>query len=171
MKKVIFKSIVIFFLTSIAIFPLTALSEQLENKMDMYAGYFSREGNNDSPAKNINSNIYIKIYKDKNQGQWIATLFIPYPYAADLKPAVINKVFDNIEKQTTASAYLRSKFNELTENGTVQIERFGYMDDKLIFECGALSPCSIKLNDGYLDLIKPGIINEHIIKYNHVVDQ
>lgn len=103
--------------------------------------------------------------------QWVVTLFIPYPYATNLKPAVINKVFAQAKKQSPKSAYLRGKFGQLEEKATVQIERFGYMQDKIIFECGSLSPCTIKIADGYLDLIKPGVINEHIIKYNHVVGE
>lgn len=151
--------------------PGAVFAQQASDTTDIFSGYYSRDGNDKSPAKTINSNIYIKLYKDKDMSQWVVTLFIPYPYATNLKPAVINKVFAQAKKQSPKSAYLRGKFGQLEEKATVQIERFGYMQDKIIFECGSLSPCTIKIADGYLDLIKPGIINEHIIKYNHVIDE
>ena len=137
----------------------------IAGNMDLYAGHFSREGNNQSPAETINSNIYIKIYEN----QWIGLLYVPYPYAKTVSSQVISKVFKNAKKKTAGSAYLRGTFGQLAENATIQIEKFGYLDDRLVFECGSLSPCTIKLHDDFLELVKPGIINEHIIKYNHVV--
>ncbi len=134
--------------------------------MDIYAGHFARDGNNQSPSATSGNNIYIKIFEN----QWVAMLYVPYPYAKTVVPSVITKVFQQARSQTTGSAYLRGDFGQLKELATVQIEKFGYLEDRLVFECGALSPCTIKLHDSYLELIKPGIINEHIIKYNHVLD-
>ena len=134
--------------------------------MDMYAGHFSREGNNQSPSATTNHNIYIKIYEN----QWVGMLYIPFPYAKSVSAPVITKVFAEAKKKTAGSAYLRGTFGQLAENATVQIEKFGYLEDRLVFECGSLSPCTIKLYDNYLELIKPGMINEHIFKYNHVLE-
>ncbi len=97
-------------------------------------------------------------------------LYVPYPYASTVSPSTITQVFENAKKQTSGSAYLRGTFGQLAENATIQIEKFGYLEDQLVFECGSLSPCTIKLHDDYLELVKPGIINEHIIKYNHIVE-
>ncbi len=66
---------------------------------------------------------------------------------------------------------MRGTFGQLTEKATAQVEKYGYVEDKIIYECGSLAPCSIKLYDDYLELIKPGVINEHIIKFNHVVER
>ncbi len=69
---------------------------------------------------------------------------------------------------TTVAAYLKGTFGQLSELATVNIERYGYLEDRIVFECGSLAPCTIKLAEGYLDLIKPGIINEHIIRFNYI---
>ncbi len=95
-------------------------------------------------------------------------LFLPYPYAESVQTAAISRVFDTARAQTSTSAYLRNTFGELDENATLHIERYGYLEDRIIFECGSLAPCTIKLGDGYLELIKPGVINEHIIRYQYV---
>ncbi len=134
--------------------------------IDIYQGHFSREGNNDSPSITSRNNIYIKLFKN----QWVAMLYIPYPYARSVSAAAVTKVFQQAKSQTTGSAYLRGEFGQLQELATVQIEKFGYLDNQLVFECGALSPCTIKLYDDFLELIKPGVISEHIIKYNHVIE-
>jgi len=76
-------------------------------------------------------------------------LFVPYPYATSVEPSAITRVFEV----------------------TVHIERYGYLEDRLVFECGSLAPCTIKLGEGYMELIKPGVINEHIIRYNHVATE
>ncbi len=148
-------------------FPGFALSQQTTETTNIFSGHFSREGNNESPAKTINSNIYIKLFKD----QWIATLFIPYPYASTVKPAAITKTLEQAKSQTTTSAYMRGNFGQLTELATVHVERYGHIEDRIAFECSLLAPCTIKFGDGFLELIKPGVINEHIVRYNHVLDQ
>jgi hypothetical protein len=167
MKKIFFKNILLSSLVVIAAFPGITLSGQLANKMDIFSGHFSMEGNNESPSRTINNNIYIKLFKS----QWIAMLYIPYPYATTVNSSAIARVFEEAKRQTSVSSYLRGTFGQLSEPATVHIERFGYLEDRLIFECGSLSPCTIRLSDDYLELIKPGVINEHIIKYNHVIDQ
>jgi hypothetical protein len=167
MKKFSFKSILLSCLLGITIFPGITLSGQLANKMDIYAGHFSMEGNNQSPSSNINNNIYIKLFENR----WIAMLYIPYPYATTVNSSAITRVFEEAKRQTSGSSYLRGTFGQLDKPATVHIERFGYLEDRLVFECGSLSPCTIRFSDNYLELIKPGVINEHIIKYNHVIDQ
>ncbi len=147
--------------------PGVAFSQQAMNTTEIFSGHYSREGNDGSPAKAINSNIYMKLFED----QRIAMLYVPLPYATTVEPAAITKALEHAIKLTTGSAYIRDTFGQLTELATVQIEKYGYLEDRLIFECGSLAPCTIKLGDGFLELIKPGVINEHIIRYNHVIDQ
>jgi len=162
-----FSGFLISILAAIAVFPGAAMTEPQADKMDIFAGHFSRDGNNGSPSKTTKNNIYIKLYPE---GQWIAMLHVPYPYAMTVESTAIDKVFDEVKRLATTSAYLRGTFGQLDEPATAQVEKFGYIEDRLIFECNSLSPCSISLRDDYLDLIKPGIINEHIIKFNHVVN-
>jgi len=167
MKKLALDSILLSILTVIAVFPVTVPAEQQSDKMDIHAGHFSREGNNASPSRTTHSNIYIKLFKD----QWIVTLHVPYPSATSVTADAIDRVFEQIKKQTTTRAYVRGTFGELPEKATAQVEKYGYIEDKIIYECGSLAPCSIMLYDDYLELIKPGVINEHIIKFNHIVTQ
>jgi len=144
--------------------PTLANSAQRAEPAELLSGHYSRDGNNGSPAKTAGNNIYIKFFADR----WLGMMFIPYPYAIDVEAPIVTKIFDAAKKQTSSSSYLRSKFGHLSENATVHIERYGYLQDRIVFECGSLAPCTIKIGDGFLELIKPGVINEHIIKYNHV---
>ena len=133
-------------------------------KNELLSGYYSREGNGGSPAKAAGNNIYIRFFEDR----WIGMMFLPYPYANSVEEAAIGRVFDAARAQASSSAYLRGSFGELEQDATLHIERYGYIEDRIIFECGSLSPCTIRMGDGDLELIKPGVINEHIIRYLHV---
>jgi hypothetical protein len=129
------------------------------------SGFYARDGNNGSSAVAAGNNIYIRFFPE----QWLGMMFLPYPYAEQVAPATIHSVFDAARAQARGSAYLRGTFGELDEKATLHIERYGYLEDRILFECGSLAPCTIRFGDGYIELIKPGMINEHIIRYNHVV--
>lgn len=146
------------------ILPNPVLSAQQKETGELLIGHYSRDGNNGSPSKTSGNNIYIKFFEDR----WLGVLFIPYPYAASIEAPVVTQVFDAARKRAMSAAYMKNKFELLSEPATIQIERYGYLEDRIVFECGSLSPCTIKLGEGYLELIKPGVINEHIIRYNHV---
>ncbi len=122
------------------------------------------DGNSGDPTKKNKHNIYIKFFK----GQWIATMFIPLPYAKTVSPDTIDKAFENAKQRTKSAAYLRGDFDHLQEKATVHVETIGYLEEKLTYECGSLAPCDIRFKEGYLELIKPGMLNEHIIKFDHV---
>jgi hypothetical protein len=144
--------------------PGHAFSSESASKGESLSGYYSREGNGGSPAQAAGNNIYIRFFPER----WLAMLFLPYPYAEQVASKTINQVFDTARAQTTTSAYLRGTFAALEQEATLQIERYGYLEDRIVFECGSLAPCTIRLGDGYLDLIKPGMITEHIIRYRHI---
>ncbi len=167
MKNILLNILFTTTLTIIVALPGLAISQQPANSVDIYSGHFSRDGNNESPTRATENNLYIKLF----EGQWIATLYLPYPYATTVEPGTITRVLEQAKKQTVAGAYLRGKFGELTELATIHVERYGTLEDRLVFECGSLAPCTIKLNDGFFELIKPGVLNEHIIRYNHVLDK
>lgn len=131
---------------------------------EIRSGFYAHEGNNSSPAETAGNNIYLKFFDDR----WIGMMFIPYPYAREVDDAAVAKVFAAARKQATSPALLRGKYGLLEEAATIQIERYGYLQDRILFECSALSACSIRLGDGALELIKPGVINEHITRFNHV---
>lgn len=144
--------------------PCAALSQQTPIDTDALLGHYSREGNNESPSRTINNNIYIKLFENN----WIATLYVPQPSAESVLPETITRVLEQAKSESSTSAYIRGKFGLLEQNATVHIEKFGFIEDQIIYECGSLAPCTIKLHEGFLELIKPGVINEHIIKYHHV---
>jgi len=150
-------------LTAVAL-PGSVWSAQQAGTGEILSGYYSRDGNNGSPARAAGNNIYIKFFEDR----WLGLLFIPYPYALEVNAPVILKVFDAARKKTSSAAYMRGKYELLSEAATIQIERYGYLEDRIVFECGSMSPCTIKLGADFLELIKPGVINEHIIRYSHV---
>ena len=164
MRIPIIKTTLVCVLVTIITFPSISQSAPLLGSEGDLSGHFYREGNNGSPSKTTRNNIYIKFFPER----WIAMLFVPYPYATSVAPEVITRVFEAAKKQTSGSAYLKGEFGNLTEKATVHIERYGYLEDRIVFECGSLAPCTIKLADGSLDLIKPGVINEHIIRYHQI---
>ena len=145
-------------------FPTLAFSAEQGSFSQNLSGYYAREGNDGSPAKAAGNNIYIRFFEDR----WIGMMFLPYPDANSVDEAAIGRVFDAARAQASSSAYLRGSFGELEQDATLHIERYGYIEDRIIFECGSLSPCTIRMGDGDLELIKPGVINEHIIRYLHV---
>lgn len=128
------------------------------------SGYYAREGNGGSAARTAGNNVYIRFFPDR----WLGMLFLPYPYAEQVDRTAILNVFDRARAKTASSAYLRGNFGHLRQKATLHIERYGYLEDRILFECGSLAPCSIRLGDDYLELIKPGVINEHIIRYRHI---
>ena len=170
MKNPLFNVISAVLFTALTVLPGISYALNATDDTSIFDGYYAREGNNGTPSRTLHHNVYMKLYADKGQ-QWVALLHIPLPYASTVDEAIIPDIFKNIRKQINSSAFVRDTFGYLEEKATVQFERFGYMQDKIIFECGSLSPCTIKPADGYLELIKPGMINEHIIRYNHIVAQ
>jgi hypothetical protein len=158
------KYILLALLLTCSSFPAVVFGAQQSGLMEDLSGHYSRDGNNGSPSKTAGNNIYIKFFEDR----WVGMLFIPYPYAAGVEAPVVTRVFDAARKQTSSAALMKGEFELLSEAATIQIERYGYLEDRIVFECGSLAPCTIRVGDGFLELIKPGVINEHIVRYSHV---
>ncbi len=171
MKNSLRKPVLAAFLAVLTILPGSVFALQASDNTSIFEGYYARVGNNGSPSRTLHHNVYMKLYA-RDGKQWVALLHIPLPYASTIdEDAVIPKIFEKIGKQLHSSSFVRDTFGYLDEKATVQFEHFGYMQDKIIFECGSLSPCTIMPADGYLELVKPGMINEHIIKYDHIVNK
>lgn len=141
-----------------------AFSQQKAEPLDILSGHFSREGNNQHAAETTRNNIYIKIYPE----QWIALLYVPYPYAAKVSAAMIDQVFEKIERKSASGSFTRDKFGVLEEAATVHVEKYEMVEGQLQFQCGSLNPCAVRFYDSYLELVKSGIINEHLIKFDHI---
>jgi len=144
--------------------PAVALGAAQASLNEELSGHYSRDGNNGSPAETAGNNIYIKFFADR----WVGMLFIPYPYASGVDAPVVTQVFEAARKQASSAALMKGKVDLLSEAATIQIERYGYLEGRIVFECGSLAPCTIRLGEGFLELIKPGVINEHIVRYDHV---
>ena len=166
MKQAIFNIIVFSISSVLAFFPAITQSKEQTDKMDIYAGYFAREGNNDTPTLINKHNIYMKLFKE---GQWVVTLHIPHADGPDAKPDAITKALEEAKRQATTTAYIKGKFGHLKKRSIATIERYGYVEKDLMFECNSLAPCRIKLKEDYFELVKPGMLNDHIIRYNHII--
>lgn len=71
-------------------FPGICWSQQGEDKVDIYAGFYSRAENYQEMAEESGHSHYIKFYPENR----IARLYIPFPYSKTQKADVINAMFD-----------------------------------------------------------------------------
>ncbi len=164
MKRPNMRNLLILSLTVGLLSTANLFAQTTENSIDIHSGHFSREGNNDSPAKASRNNIYIKLYPEK----WIGILYIPYPYGKDVDSKSIDRVFDAAKEKSKPGSFTRNKFDVLQEAATIHLEEYELVEGQIQFECGSMNPCAIRLGDDYLEMVKSGIINEHIVKFDHI---
>ncbi len=132
-------------------------------KLDIYSGYYSREGNDSKAAEVSGNSFYIKFYPD----QWVVMLYVPYPYSLEVKPDLLKKVFAKIERKS--AAYIKNDFGLLKEKAVAHVERFGMVkENEARFECDGMAPCQVIFEGDTLDMIKAGIISNHIIRFRRV---
>jgi len=153
--------------TLLTLFSGNVFSEETSTTLDILTGHFSRESNNQKAAETTNNNIYIKIYPE----QWIALLYVPYPYASKVSPDMIDQAFKNVKRVSETGSFTRDTFGALEEPATVHVEKYEMVKGQLQFQCGSINPCAIRFYDDYIELIKSGIINEHIIKFDHITQK
>lgn len=144
--------------------PLAFSDQEMEKKIQ--TGYFSREGNDGAAARTTQTSIYIKFYPDS----WVALLYVPYPYSTTLQAGILSGVFEEIWRQAKSNSFIRSKFGLLDEPAIVHLETWRMEGDTFLFDCGGRMPCVVEFSDQSMNMIKKGIIGEHIIKFNRVVD-
>ena len=134
-------------------------------EIDIYSGYYSREGNDDRPAKISGNSIFIKFYPD----QWVIMLYVPYPYSRTLESEVLHNVFREVKQQTKSKAYIKGKFGFLTKKAIAHIETYEMKEpNKAVFECDGTAPCRVTFSDGCMEMRKAGIVSDHIIKFNRI---
>ena len=165
MKNILNKFLYATTFALLTIFSGNAFSEQPSTTLDILSGHFSRESNNQPAAENTNNNIYIKMYPE----QWIALLYVPFPYAKEVTPDTIDKAFKNVKRVSETGSFTRDTFGVLKEAATVHVEKYEMVEGQLQFQCGSLNPCAVRFYDDYIELVKSGIINEHIIKFDHII--
>lgn len=134
------------------------------DKQKIYAGYYSREGNNAKMAQTTGSNTYIKFYPGKR----IVRLYIPYPYAKSVKPGEINAAFNTAVQKTTGSAYIRDKFGVMKEQVVAHLDFYHWVNEQIMYDCSKPKPCRIIFADNSMTVVKPGIVLEHKVNYSHV---
>lgn len=166
MKKIIFNTALLTILAALAGLSGPVYAEQAETTMDIHNGYFSREGNNGSPSEASRNNIYIKLYADK----WVALLYVPFPYAKAVTPEMINGVFTEAKRGITTPSYNRNTFGILQEAATIHMEQYEEVEGQTQFKCGSVNPCALRFGEDFVELVKSGIINEHLVKFNHIVE-
>ncbi len=141
----------------------TGLLTAETKKPDIYTGYYSREGNDGRAAEVSGNSLFIKFYPDG----WVVLLYIPYPYSKSVPPENVGKVFENTKRETPA--YIKGKFDVLQENAIVHTERFDWTGkNEVRFECDGMAPCRARFEGETMDLIKAGIISNHIIRFRRV---
>ena len=140
---------------------------QAAEQVDIYSGYYSRDGNDDRPAKLAGNSIYIKFYQDKR----VILLYVPYPYSLTVKPGTLHSTFKEAALQGTGKAYIRSKFSALAEPAVAHIESYEMLEqDFARFECDGTAPCRVNFHGDRMEMRKAGMLNDHIIQFYRVAE-
>lgn len=127
-------------------------------------GYYAPDIVGARPAQTGGNEIFLKFYPER----WLGLMFVPFPYAERVDANLVAQAFERARQQTDSAAYIKDSFGLLEEKATVQIERYGYYQDRIAFECGALSPCTIHIGNGFLEFSKPGVVSDRVVLYRHV---
>ena len=131
---------------------------------EILEGHYAPDIVGERPPQKVGNEIYLKFFPER----WLGLMFVPYPYAERVDAALVTQAFERARQQTASAAYLKDNFGLLEEKATVQIERYGYYQDRIAFECGALAPCTIRIGNGFLEFSKPGVVGERVVLYRHV---
>ncbi|HFC53369.1 MAG TPA: hypothetical protein ENJ43_02945 [Gammaproteobacteria bacterium] len=152
---------------AILLLPLFPQGIAAAARPEIHSGYYSRDGNDDLAAKTTGYSIYIKFYPD----QWVIMLYVPYPYSLSVDAAALHKVFRNVKREARSKSYIRGSFGVLKEEATAHIETYKMLDDDTaMFECDGMAPCRAKFSGDTMEMIKAGMINNHIIGFTRVDD-
>lgn len=154
-----------FILFSISFISTAVFADQTSmNEQKIYAGYYSREGNDAKMAQTTGNNTYIKFYPGKR----IIRLYIPYPYSKTVKSGEINAAFNSAAKKSTGSAYIRDNFGVMKEPVVAHLDFYHWVNEQVMYDCSKPKPCKITFSDNAMTVIKPGIVLEHKINYGLV---
>lgn len=138
-----------------------AIRCQIDWKVEGLQRIFSREENVGKIAQMSGKSHYMKFYPPIR----VIRLFIPYPYSTAVKAEAISSVFEEVSKKTVGDAFIRGKFGEMDENVIANIGTVKTGSDVILFDCESSSPCKIIFMDNSLQLIKKGILADHILDY------
>ncbi len=166
MGELIFRRVGAAALAALLLPPVQAVSDPAAEREGFQAGYYARRDNDGPAAEATGHNIYIKFLPDS----WIATLYVPYPYAADLDAGVLHGVFEEIGRLPRSSSFTRSRFGLLAEPAVVHLEPWRREGDRFLFDCGGRAPCVVEFADGSMRIVRRGIIGEKVTEFDHVVE-
>ena len=141
--------------------------EEAGGQRDIYAGYYSQEGNYGELGETSGHSHYVKFYP-KNR---ILRLYIPFPYSKTVKPVAISTAFNTAAKKTSGSAYIRDKFGVMDVDIIAHLDTFRWVDGQVMYDCSNAAPCKIKFDDDSMTIIKPGVVLEHEILYELIKDE
>ena len=139
-----------------------AISSAQSAILDLQGAAFSRAGNNTEAAAAAGNNIYLGLLP----GDRIAMLYVPWPYGESVDHGTIDRILRGLAGSDENAAYIRSRFGHLEQDAVVAIEPYRLIQDEIVFECSALAPCRLRIREDHLEMIRPGIINEHIVRYD-----
>jgi len=135
-------------------------------EQNILSGYYTREGNDGKMAKASGHNEYVKFYPGKR----IIRLYVPYPYSKTVKSDVINRAFSMAIKETSGSAYIKSKFGVMDKPVIAYLDFYHWVNDQVMYDCGKPMPCKVTFDDKSMTVLKPGIVLGHKIHYGRVND-
>ncbi len=131
---------------------------------EIFDGHYAPDVVGERPLQSGGNEIFVKFFPDR----WLGLMFVPFPYAERVDPALVTQAFERARQQAGSAAFLKDSFGLLEEKATVQIERYGYLQDRIAFECSALAPCTIRIGNGFLEFVRPGVVSERVVLYRHV---
>lgn len=154
-------------LLSCALLADSSLAQQEKTAApDIYSGFYSREGNYGKVARESGNSHYVKFYPESR----IIRLYVPFPYSKSLQAETINAAFDAIVKTTSGSAYIRDKFGVMEQQVVAHTDSFRWIDGQAMYDCGKARPCKIEFEPDSMTVIEPGVVMEHRVSYERVLD-
>ena len=142
----------------------SAVPSDVDEKI--YAGFYSREGNDGDVAQTTGNNTYVKFYPGKR----IVKLYIPYPYSKSVKSKEISAAFNSAIKKSSKSAFIRDKFGVMKKEVVAHLDTFHWVENQVMFDCGKTEPCRVSFDDKSMTVLKPGMVVAHKIKYELIKD-
>ena len=131
---------------------------------EIFAGHYAPDIVGENPVQAGGNEIFVKFFPDR----WLGLMFVPYAYAERVDAELVTRALARARERTGGAAFIKDNFGLLEQKATVQIERYGYYRDRIVFECGAPAPCTIHIGNGFLEFSKPGVVGEHVVLYRHV---
>lgn len=150
--------------TTLFLVSLSAHSAEPVLDVDTFNGYFSRIGNDGTPASTTGKSLYIKYYPD----EWVILLYIPFPYSKTVAEKTVHQAFSEVRATVKSNAFVKGKFGGLEEAAIADVEPYRMENGRALFACGNGGTCATEVVEGNIQIVKQGILGEHIIKYLHV---